>query len=111
MIHDLIHGKQGKLMMKSRCYQVSKTMECSTCHDVHKTERDAAAFSSRCLTCHQPKQCGEFSKRGEEISKNCIDCHMPLQQSQVLFSKTNGKKVQPMVRNHLIGIYPGNKPQ
>ena len=35
-----VHGKQGKLMMKSRCYQVSKTMECSTCHDVHKKEPD-----------------------------------------------------------------------
>jgi hypothetical protein len=106
-----VHGNQVQLLRKSRCFVASNTLTCDTCHDVHKTERDAAAFSSRCLTCHQPKQCGEFSKRGDDISKNCIDCHMPLQQSQVLFSKTNGKKVQPMVRNHLIGIYPENKTQ
>jgi hypothetical protein len=104
-----VHGNQVQLLRKSRCFQSSNNLTCDTCHDVHKTERDAAAFSSRCLTCHQPKQCGEFSKRGEEISKNCIDCHMPLQQSHVLFSKTNGKTVEPKVRNHLIGIYPASQ--
>ncbi|MGH9493359.1 MAG: multiheme c-type cytochrome [Candidatus Sulfotelmatobacter sp.] len=88
-----VHGNQVQLLRKSRCFQSSANLTCDTCHDVHKTERDAAAFSSRCLTCHQPKQCGEFAKHGDEISKNCIDCHMPLQQSHVLFSKTNGKTV------------------
>jgi hypothetical protein len=32
-----VHGKQGKLLVKSQCYQMSFNMTCSTCHDVHKT--------------------------------------------------------------------------
>jgi len=36
-----------------------------------------------------------------------VDCHMPLQESEVLFSETNGRKLKPRVRNHQIGIYPG----
>jgi hypothetical protein len=101
-----VHGNQVQLLRKSRCFQSSSSMTCTTCHDAHLTQRDAAAFSPRCLTCHQAKQCGEFSKIGEKITSNCIDCHMPLQESQVLFSKTNGTKVQPQVRNHTIAIYP-----
>ena len=39
-----VHGKQGKLLMKSQCYQMSANMNCSTCHDVHKRAR----ISQRC---------------------------------------------------------------
>ena len=69
-------------------------MTCSTCHDVHKPQVDAAAFSPHCLTCHQPKQCGEYAKLGEQIvNRNCIDCHMPLQESHSALFKL------PMERN------------
>jgi len=30
---------------------------------------------------------------------------MPLQDSELLFSDTNGQKLKPKVRNHRIGIY------
>jgi hypothetical protein len=101
-----VHGNQVQLLRRSRCFQSTTTLTCTTCHDVHTTQRNAAAFSSHCLTCHQATQCGEHAKLGDQISTNCVDCHMPLQQSQVLFSKTNGRKVQPYVRNHTIAIYP-----
>jgi hypothetical protein len=104
-----VHGNQVQMLRRSRCFQSTTTLTCTTCHDVHTTQRDAASFSSRCLTCHQPKQCGEYPKLGDQISTNCIDCHMPLQESHVLFSNTNGKKLQPKVRNHMIGIYPASK--
>jgi len=104
-----VHGNQVQLLRKSRCFQSTTTLTCTTCHDPHTTQRDAAAFSSTCLTCHQAKQCGEFPKLGEKISTNCIDCHMPVQESQVLFSRTNGKLLHPKVRNHLIAIYPSAK--
>jgi len=100
-----VHGSQVQLLQRSRCFQSTNTMTCTTCHDVHATQRDAAAFSSHCLTCHEPKQCGEYAKLGDKISSNCIDCHMPLQESKVLFSNTNGKHLQPKVRNHRIAIY------
>jgi hypothetical protein len=104
-----VHGNQLQMLRRSKCFQSSSTMTCSTCHDVHTPQEDAAAFSPHCLTCHQPKQCGQFSNQGEQIVNRCIDCHMPLQESQVLFSTTNGKRLLPKVRNHQIGIYAGEQ--
>jgi hypothetical protein len=106
-----VHGNQVQMLRRSKCFRSSPTMTCSTCHDVHTPQEDAAAFSPYCLTCHQPKQCGEYPKLGEQIVSKCVDCHMPLQQSHVLFSNTNGKKITPKVRNHQIGIYPGGTVQ
>jgi hypothetical protein len=103
-----VHGSQVQLLRRSKCFQSTSTLTCSTCHDVHTPQEDAAAFSSHCLTCHQAKQCGEYPKLGEQIVRNCIDCHMPLQESRVLFSNTNGKRLVPKVRNHKIGIYAGD---
>jgi len=102
-----VHGSQVQLLRRSKCFQSSKTLTCSTCHDVHQPQTDAAAFSPRCLSCHEPRQCGKFASMGEQITRNCIDCHMPLKESRVLFSNTNGKKVVPMVRTHTIAIYSG----
>jgi hypothetical protein len=100
-----VHGNQVQLLRKSKCFQAS-AMTCTTCHDVHTNQRDADSFSPKCLGCHQAKQCGEYSKLGESIASNCVDCHMPLQESHALFSQTNGKRLQPKVRNHTIAIYP-----
>jgi hypothetical protein len=33
---------------------------------------------------------------------------MPNQQTNLIVSDSNGKKVKPQVRNHWIKIYPGN---
>jgi hypothetical protein len=102
-----VHGSQVQMLKRSKCFQSTTTLTCTTCHDVHKPQLDAASFSTHCLTCHEPRQCGEFLKRGEQIAHNCVDCHMPLQESRVLFSNTNGKKLMPKVRNHQIGIFAG----
>ena len=104
-----VHGSEVQLMRRSRCFQSTNTLTCTTCHDVHITQEDAASFSPKCLNCHQPKQCGEFAKLGEQISRNCIDCHMPLQDSRVLFVRANGKTLTPKVRNHTIAIYPESR--
>jgi hypothetical protein len=100
-----VHGNQVQLLRRSKCFQSTTTLTCSTCHDVHKPQLDAAAFSPRCLSCHQATQCGEYAKLGDQIVRNCIDCHMPLQDSRVLFSNTGGKKLTPKVRNHRIAVY------
>jgi hypothetical protein len=99
-----VHGNQVELLKRSRCFQ-SSSMTCTTCHDVHKPQRDAAAFSPHCLSCHKAADCGEFPKKGEEIAHDCVDCHMPLQESEALVSSTSGREVKPWVRNHRIGIY------
>jgi hypothetical protein len=101
-----VHASQVQLLRRSRCFQASGTMTCSTCHNVHTPQREAAGFSPRCLTCHQPKDCGLYPKRGDQIAVDCVDCHMPLQETQVIFSNSNGKTLKPQVRTHRIGIYP-----
>jgi hypothetical protein len=101
-----VHGSQVELLKKSRCYQASAAMTCSTCHNVHATQHDLAAFSELCLSCHKVESCGVFPKLGREIATNCIDCHMPSQQTNLIVSDSNGRKVKPKVRNHWIKIYP-----
>jgi cytochrome c554/c'-like protein len=102
-----VHGNQVALLQLSRCFQSSPELTCSTCHDVHTIQREAASFSNRCLTCHKIQNCGEFAKLGEKLAANCIDCHMPLQASNLIMSDSNGKQTKAVVRNHWIKVYPG----
>jgi hypothetical protein len=44
-----VHGNQVVLLERSRCFQFSPEMSCSTCHDVHAPERPASDYSARCL--------------------------------------------------------------
>jgi hypothetical protein len=104
-----VHGNQVQLLKESRCFQ-SSSMTCTTCHDVHQSQRDAAAFSPHCLTCHKAQQCGQYQKLGEQITHNCLDCHMPLQESETLVSASNGRELKPRVRNHRIAIYADPQP-
>jgi hypothetical protein len=100
-----VHGNQVALLQASRCYQSSAALVCSTCHDVHQTQRDAAAFSVRCRECHKPENCGKYEKLHDRIVTNCVDCHMPVQASKLIVSSSNGKKTRAMVRTHWIKIY------
>ena len=100
-----VHGKQGKLLMKSQCYQMSKNLTCSTCHDVHKSEPDLAAMSRHCLSCHKVEVSLTHAKVGEGIAENCIDCHMPKLESKVVYLDVDGKRVRPRFRTHWIKVY------
>jgi cytochrome c554/c'-like protein len=104
-----VHGSQVELLRKSRCYQASATMTCSTCHNVHQVEHDLAVFSDRCLSCHKVEACGEYSKLGRNIARNCIDCHMPNQPTNLIVSDSNGRKVRPQVRSHWIKRYQADE--
>lgn len=104
--HVDVHARQVPLLESSRCFRFSKTMTCSTCHDVHAPQRDAAAFASRCLTCHQVESCRLFPKQGHAIETRCVDCHMPLQETGKIVSRVDGSTVRPKVRTHRIAIYP-----
>lgn len=100
-----VHGNQVALLERSRCYQSSAKMSCTTCHEVHTTERPAAAYSDRCLGCHKPESCGLYPKLGADIAKNCVDCHMQVQDSDVIVSNVAGKQVKMRIRNHWIKVY------
>ena len=104
--HVDVHGGHTQLLERSRCFQSSATMTCSTCHDVHAPQRDLAAFAPKCLACHKMESCGKFAALGSKIGGQCVVCHMPLQKTDLIISSVNGTKLQPKVRNHQIAIYP-----
>ncbi len=99
-----VHGNQVALLERSKCFKAS-TMTCSTCHDVHLPQRNAAEFSEQCLACHKVESCGLFPKRSRTIVGKCVDCHLPNQTSNVIFSTHDGVRIRPKVRNHWIKVY------
>jgi hypothetical protein len=100
-----VHGNQAGLLRRSKCYQSSPAMSCSSCHNVHRVDRDLAALSSRCASCHAGRQCRHAAERD-----NCIDCHMPLQQSKVITFQNGASQLAQMYRTHRIAVYDAAKP-
>jgi Cytochrome c554 and c-prime len=109
--HPDVHGNQVGLLKQSRCYQSSPGISCSTCHDVHQPEHAAAAYSSRCLNCHQVESCGMSKSLGQKIADNCIDCHMPVEPTNAIVSETAGQVIRPSMRNHWIKVYDLQSPK
>ena len=101
---DDVHAHQLQQLKSSRCFR-SSSMTCTTCHDVHQQQRDAASFSERCLTCHKAESCGMYSKMASQIVSKCVSCHMPLKQSNQIVFDERGSQVKPEVRSHRIAIY------
>lgn len=103
--HPDVHGNQVGLLQKSKCYQSSELMSCSTCHDTHATGRSTADYSRKCLNCHKWQSCGVAVKMGDAIVGKCIDCHMPIEETNVIVSETAGQVVHAKMRNHWIKVY------
>lgn len=102
-----VHGNQLGVLSASKCFQLSKTMTCITCHDPHKNEAgNTSLFSERCMSCHtnQHKQIEGLSNA--VVKNNCIDCHMPLQEStSIAFILQNKQTANAKMRTHYITIY------
>lgn len=103
-----VHGNQVALLERSRCYQSTPNMTCTTCHDLHAPERVATTYSEKCLSCHKAENCGLFAKFGAKIAANCVDCHMPVQDSNLITTTVDAKEIKDRIRNHWIKIYPEN---
>ena len=101
-----VHGDQVGLLRRSKCFRASPTMSCSTCHDVHRPQRDLAPFASKCLACHQISQHPMAARIGVRMISSCIDCHMPNQRSHAIQINTPATQPSLSFRNHAIGIYP-----
>lgn len=106
-----VHGNKYGLLKASKCFLISETMTCNTCHNVHEKETGKLAlFSQRCMNCHN-KEHGNFCTIKpatiSSLSNNCIDCHMPAKPSQaiVLFSGENEIPKAAIFRSHFISIY------
>jgi hypothetical protein len=110
-----VHGNQYGLLRASKCFRMSETMTCNTCHNPHQNERDKVeVFSQRCLGCHNTSEhgngkiCKMTASLGNAITANCIDCHMPAKPSKaiVVFLPGATAPVSAYVRSHFISIYP-----
>ena len=100
-----VHANQVALLSRSKCF-TSSQMTCTTCHDVHRPQRDVVELSGRCLTCHQQQSCPLFATRGSAIVGRCVDCHMPLQTSRIVVSDLEGAMERVQGRSHWIRVYP-----
>ena len=107
-----VHGNQLGLLRSSKCFRMSQTMTCTTCHNPHENERGKIAlFSQRCMSCHNPEHnntCKMTASIGPSIKLNCIDCHLPLKPSSIITELLPGetKPTAALIRSHLIAIYP-----
>lgn len=107
-----VHGNQSGLLRASKCFRMSETLTCNTCHNTHENERGKTAlFSQRCMSCHNEEHksfCKFADKVGAEIKSNCIDCHMPLSASGIISVALPGDTAltAAMIRSHFITIYP-----
>jgi hypothetical protein len=103
-----VHGNQLGLLSASKCFQLSKTMTCETCHNPHKNERgNTALFSQRCRSCHTNEHTNIDGSLNDVFMNNCIDCHMPLQESTSISFLLQNKEqpVNARMRTHYITIY------
>jgi hypothetical protein len=109
-----VHGNQFGLLQASKCFQMSTTMTCVTCHNSHENEKgNVALFSQRCLSCHNNSHdagmtCKMTSTLGAVINQNCTRCHMPEQPSMAIAVLLQGNSfpVPATMHTHLIKIYP-----
>ena len=107
-----VHGNQYGLLNESKCFRMSSTLTCVTCHNPHENERGKVElFSQRCMTCRN-KEHGTFCKINpalfSSIKSNCIDCHMPRQASSAITVLLPGgvAPTAALIRTHLIKVYP-----
>ena len=71
-------------MKRSRCFTVSQTMDCVTCHNPHEGFREAGPsyFNDTCISCHAPvglqaALASSESRSDHAAQSNCFSCHMP----------------------------------
>ncbi len=109
-----VHGNQYGLLIASKCFQKSGTMDCTTCHDPHKNQRgNDTHFIQKCKGCHEPPRAMCTANNGirNEMKDNCISCHMPSSPSNIMAFQLNpGKNESPVfIRTHQIDIYEKSK--
>lgn len=107
-----VHGNQYGLLRASKCFRMSETLTCNTCHNTHENERGKlAVFSERCMSCHNTEHnnfCTVKNIPATSQKENCISCHMPESASKsiVLFTPGSDIPKAAMFRSHFISIYP-----
>ncbi|WP_460552759.1 multiheme c-type cytochrome [Ferruginibacter profundus] len=110
-----VHGNQFGLLAASKCFKMSSTLTCNTCHDPHKNEKgNDSLFSQRCMNCHNDSHkdaviCKMTNQLGSKtISTRCTACHMPEQPSMAIAVLLQGKTTPAaaLMHTHLVKNYP-----
>lgn len=107
-----VHGNQYGLLRASKCFKMSSTLTCNSCHDPHQNERGKLqTFSDRCMNCHTEQKnnfCTMAHSLGPVIKTNCVDCHMPVKPSRAIavFLPNAQSPTAALIRSHFISIYP-----
>lgn len=107
-----VHGNQYGLLRASKCFKMSTTLTCSSCHNTHEKERgNTVLFSQRCMNCHNNENhnfCTFKQLSPTVLKNNCIDCHMPLNPSRAIAVYLPGSSTptSALIRSHFITIYP-----
>jgi hypothetical protein len=100
-----VHGDQVGQLERSKCFTAPQ-MTCTTCHDVHRQQRDIVELSGKCQQCHTTQSCGLFPTYGRRLEGKCADCHMPVLPSMSVISNYAGRQVRQPIRAHWIKVYP-----
>ena len=109
-----VHGNQYGLLLESKCFLVSKTMNCSSCHNPHSNAtNNLLYYSQKCMSCHSIAKnnfCTVIPSSGISLTDNCIDCHMPKKPSAAISFQLSGSTQYSsyLLRTHKIAIYPMN---
>lgn len=106
-----VHGNQYGLLVASKCFLRSKTLECVTCHDTHTADRKPLVdYSAKCMACHGIEDVKKVHKDEDPslLVSNCIDCHMPVGESKLItIQRDAGTNMRAyLARRHLIAVYP-----
>jgi hypothetical protein len=110
-----VHGNQSQLLAESKCFLVSETLNCVTCHDPHSNvSHDLEEYSKKCLSCHEHVDHPSLKMNemmANTIKSNCIGCHMPEQPSRAITFQLAGSNLKSvyLLRTHKIAIYPAVK--
>ncbi|HTE23237.1 multiheme c-type cytochrome [Flavitalea sp.] len=130
-----VHGNKFALFQSSKCFRMSPSMTCSTCHNTHENERaKQEIFVTKCMSCHtgdhasiprvqnttsnnlkpgEKHNPGSEQEQGPEmtqaeIKQNCVSCHMPARSSNSLTMRLENEQAPraAVLRTHHISIYP-----
>ena len=88
---------QPPYLERSKCYQLSGTLSCVTCHDPHQRLRrnDPGHYSRQCAACHSAEALPPAAVCRAQPDPDCTACHMPAVAADPHLK----------FRNHWIGVY------
>lgn len=109
-----VHGNQYGLMAASKCFKLSGTLTCNTCHNTHENEKGKVElFGQRCMSCHNTQHqgavvCKMTDQLGSSIQSKCVACHMPEQPSMAIAVMLQGESLPApaFMHTHYITSYP-----